>query len=205
MTPQNLMRLRGFALLAAGVLLALFFLLHPGGGDPPTIEAARHPLYGAEHALGVAALVLVLFGLDGIRERQSGKLGLLGAVGHGLAFVGSALMLGVLFFDGFVSPILAMNAPQLLSATGPFNTFPTILPLILAGVIWGLGFVVLGVAALRASILPRWGSWLVIVGSIVINLPPQPVGPVPLLVITLGAVAMSAGLAWWGYAIWLGA
>src|SRR5258706_5721378 len=201
MTSQHLIRLRGLALPAAGVLLALFFLLHPGGGDPPTVEAARHALYGAEHSLGVAALVLMLFGLEGLHERQSSKLGPLGATGFGLAFLGSALLLGDLFFDGFASPIIAVHAPQLLAADGPFNTFPTDLALILPGVIWGLGFIALGVASLRAGQLPRWGSWLVIVGAIVVNLPPQPVGPVPQLVITSGAVAMSAGLAWWGLAI----
>jgi hypothetical protein len=204
MTPSNLIRLRGFALLAAGVLLALFFLLHPGGGDPPTLEAARHPLYGVEHTFGMASFVLMLFGLEGARERQSSKMGLLGTIGFGLAFAGSALLLGVVFFDGYASPILAANAPQLLDANGPFNTFPGLLPLALAGIVWGVGFIALGIATLRAGVLPRSGSWLVIVGSIVVNLPQQRMGPASLLVITLGAVGMGAGLAWWGYAMWLG-
>lgn len=191
-------------MLAAGVLLALFYMLHPGGGDPPTLEAARHPLYFVEHLFGVASLVLMLFGLEGARERQSARLGLLGAIGFGLSFVGSALLLGVIFFDGYASPILAANAPQLLAASGPFDTLPGYLPLTLVGVVWGVGVIAFGVASLRAGILPRWGSWLLIVGSIVVNLPQQRMGPASLLVISLGAVAMGAGLAWWGYSIWLG-
>ena len=70
--------------------------------------------------------------------------------------------------------------------------------------VWGVGVIAFGVASLRAGILPRWGSWLLIVGSIVVNLPQQRMGPASLLVISLGAVAMGAGLAWWGYSIWLG-
>ena len=44
-----------------------------------------------------------------------------------------------------------------------------------------------------------------IVGSIVINLPPQPVGFAPLLAIAVGAVLFGAALSGWGYAIWSGA
>jgi hypothetical protein len=44
---------------------------------------------------------------------------------------------------------------------------------------FGLGFILLGVATIRADTLPRWGGLLLIIGAIVVNLPPQPVGPFP--------------------------
>ena len=60
----------------------------------------------------------------------------------------------------------------------------------------------MAIVILRARLLPRWAAWFVFVGAIVVNLPPQPVGPVPLFVLTLGAIVLGAGLAWLGYSLW---
>ena len=202
MSSTKLIRWGGLALMLAGVFLALFFLLHPGGGDPPTVAAALNSLYGAEHTLGVAAMVLMLFGVVGLYAHWIANWGRLGLIGFLLSFIGTALLLGVIFFDAYFVPIIAADAPKLLDTKGPLNTLPGVLALALPGVIWGVGFILLGIAIMRTSVLPRWGGLLLIIGAIVLNLPPQPIGPVPLFVLTIGAIVFCVGLALLGYALW---
>src|SRR5438552_18200879 len=122
MSSRDLVRWSGLALIVSAVLFILFFVLHPGGGDPPTVSAALNSLYAAEHTLGIAALMLMLLGLVGLYARQMSQTGLFGLVSFLVAFVGTALLLGVIFFDGYFSPVIATNAPHMLDATGALNT-----------------------------------------------------------------------------------
>jgi hypothetical protein len=161
--------------------------------------------YALEHTLGVAAMALLLLGLPALIARGAPRYGPIVWTGFALAFVGTYLLGGVMFFDAYVVPAIAANAPALMDATGPLNSPPTVLAFAVAGVLWGLGYLVLGIVALRAAILPRWASGLMIIGSIVINLPPQPIGFAPLLAIVVGAVLFGAAVCGWGYAIWSGA
>jgi drug/metabolite transporter (DMT)-like permease len=69
------------------------------------------------------------------------------------------------------------------------------------GIVWGLGYILLAIIGLSRAALPRRSSGLVLVGAIMINLPPEPVGPAPLWLIAAGSVVMGAGLAWWGVAL----
>jgi hypothetical protein len=202
---EQTLRWSGLANLIGGVLLALFFVLHPGGGDPPTAQAVVTSPYALEHTLGVAAMALMLLGMPSLIARSALGYGRLGWTGFALAFVGTYLLGGVMFFDAYITPAIAANAPALMDANGPLNTPPTVLAFAVAGVLWGVGYLVLGIVAWRAAILPRWASALLIVGSIVINLPPQPIGFAPLVAIAIGAVIFGVALSAWGYAIWTGA
>ena len=65
-----------------------------------------------------------------------------------------------------------------------------------------LGYFLLGIATIRAKILPRWGAVLVMLGAILFQLPPQPIGPFPTFVILLGAVLYGAGAVWIGFSLW---
>src|ERR1700687_398852 len=141
MSTHALSRVSARALAASGVLFALFFVLHPGGGDPPAALTVVNSPYALEHTLGVAAMVLMLLGLVGFYARHSAYSGKLGFVSFLLAFVGTALLLGVIFFDAYFVPLIALSAPQMLAQTGPINTPPGLLALALPGIIWGLGFV----------------------------------------------------------------
>jgi hypothetical protein len=199
------LRWSGLANVVGGVLLALFFVLHPGGGDPPTVQAVLTSPYALEHTLSVAAMALLLLGLPALIARSAPRHGRVAWAGFALAFVGTYLLGGVLFFDAYIIPAIAANAPALMDATGQLNSPPTVLAFAVAGTVWGLGYLVLGVVALRAAILPRWASGLMIIGSIVINLPPQPIGFAPLLLIAVGAVMFGVALSGWGLAIWSGA
>jgi hypothetical protein len=109
------------------------------------------------------------------------------------------------FFDAFTTPPIAASAPAMLDATDPLNSPPTVVALGLSGVSWGLGYLLLAIGALRLALLPRWASVLVVVGSVVTTLPPEPIGFAPLRVIALGAVILGIGLCGWGYDLSSGA
>ena len=192
----------GLANALGGICLAAFFVLHPGGGDPPTVEAALSPAYGLEHTLGLAATALLILGLPALAARLAWSTSSVARVACALAFVGDYLLGGVIFFDAYFVPSIAANAPAMLGATGPLNTPPVVLADAVPGVLWGLGYLVLASVALARASFPRPASCLVLLGAIVVNLPPQPVGPAPLWLIALGSVVMGGGLAWWGLSLW---
>ena len=90
-----------------------------------------------------------------------------------LGGVGIALFLITLYpLGSFFDPQVLINPQSVLA-----HTFHWI-----GGSFALLGYVLLGVATIRARILPRWGAVLVILGAILFNLPPQPVGPIPTFV-----------------------
>ena len=106
------------------------------------------------------------------------------------------------FLTPTFNPILAANAPALLDPAGPLLTLPGLLAQAVPGVVFALGMILLAVAMLRTRVLPRGGAILVIIGALMINLPPPPIGPVPWLIISIGGLVFGAGSAWLGYAVW---
>src|SRR5438270_14096905 len=95
---ESTLRWSGLANVVGGVLLALFFVLHPGGGDPPTAQAVLTSPYALEHTLGVAAMALLLLGLPALIAHLAARYGRSARVGFALAFVGSCLLGGCMCF-----------------------------------------------------------------------------------------------------------
>jgi hypothetical protein len=145
-------------------------------------------------------MLLIISGIPSLGAVLPASTGILTRIGYPLAVLGAYLLGGVVFFDGFFRPVIAAHAPTLLDPNGPLDTPPGVLPLALPGFIFGIGYLLLAIAFLRFGRLRGLASALVLVGSIVVNLPPEPVGPAPLWLIAVGAVILGLGLSWWGYA-----
>jgi hypothetical protein len=118
-------------------------------------ECAFRPMRdtAAAGALLMLALLLIMVGAAGleIRARNAGRFGRLGktgavvgAVGVALPVIGS-LIQGVLYDGDY--PLM------------PYFVIPGVLALV-------VGFVLLGLAVLRARVLPRWAAGLLIVGTL---------------------------------------
>jgi hypothetical protein len=103
---------------------------------------------------------LLLLGLVGLYISQSQAAGILGLVGFLLAFLGIVLLAGAFWFELFVRPALAEQAPDLLQAEVGLAGF------ILTSLFAAVGWVLFGVATLRAGVYPRWAAILLIVGTI---------------------------------------
>lgn len=197
MSSSTLFRWSGLSLLVGGLLLALFFLLHPSGGDPPTAQEASGSLYGLEHTLGVAALLLTLLGLLGVYARLAAKQFWLTLVGSLLAFLGSALLLSAVFSDAYLIPKVAAQAPKLLgSGEALANGLRAVF--IIASVLDGLGFLLVGIAVLLLGGRSRWAGDVLIIGAVLLAL------PIAWVITVIGAVVLGLGQIWVGYTIWSG-
>ena len=194
MTSTKLIRLSGIFSILAGILYALSALIHPAGEDVGSIASV---FWVPAHLLGSIAAIFILFGLMGLYGSQLVRTGWLGFIAFFLAFVGSA-MLGIEESQSVtMAPLLAGKAPALLeqsSLAGPALIFGLIFL-----VSFFLGFLLLGIASMRAGVLPRWSGLLLILG-LVLTLG----GQMSHLVGIIAAVVFGAGLAWMGSAVWSG-
>lgn len=173
MSLSGLVRLGGLSAVVGGILLVisdLWVLLIQGfGGDQPLSEAATTTSFAITTWLFLLAAVLVLFGLVGLHLRQSEAAGVLGLVGFLIAFLGTALVVGVTWSQVFVFPSLAVEAPEFLDAeqvAGPVDA-GFMLSFIVAAVGWAL----FGVVALVARSYPRWVAIVLIVAALLQFLP----------------------------------
>jgi len=191
MSSTTLYRLSGISLLIGGLLAALgafpiFFI----GDAPGSTIAASIAL------LRVLGGMLIVLGLPGMYLRQAERVGLLGLVGF-LFTLFYILILGVAgdTINAFVMPFLASQAPALLKGSLPSG----LIAFYIVGQLLGfVGGILLGIATLRAAVLSRWASLLLIVGA-VLTFAGNFLLPT---IATVGVVMFLVGLAWLGFGVW---
>ncbi len=153
-------------------------------------QTARTGAYALTSLLYLLAVIFVLGGLVGLYAGQSEEAGALGLFGFLVAFLGTTLVVGAAWFEAFAARTLALAVP------GFFEDDPAGWlgwGMGLAYVLAALGWLLFGVATLRAGVYPRWAAIVLIVGAVLLGL------PVPGLEIVL-AVAV----AWLGFALFMG-
>lgn len=186
MQSSKLIRWGGLAALVSaassimGDILRLFV-------DVESADSATGTLYALVFWLYLIGAVLLLLGLVGLYVRQSEAAGVPGLVGFLVAFAGTALLSGALWFELFITPALAVEAPGLAEAELGLAGF------VLSFLLVILGWLLFGVATLRARVYPRWAAVLLIVGAI------ASLAPIPLA----GAV-FSGAVAWMGFLLFTG-
>ncbi len=161
MSFSNLLRWSGLAAMVGGALFVIFELLDLYNFfvvEENFSEVAATAPWVAEALLNLLGTVLLLFGLFGLYARQSEAAGHLGLVGFLVAFLGTALVAGVSWGDVFVVPILADAAPEVLDAGPPLG-------IILSFGVFTVGWVLFGLATLRARVYPRVAAVLLMVGG----------------------------------------
>ncbi len=192
MSSRMLYRLSGMSLLIGSLLTALgatsvFFI----GDDPTSTIAATAAL------LRVLGGMLIVVGLPGMYIRQAERVGLLGLFGFLLTLF-YILILGVAgdSINAFVMPFLASHAPALLKGSLPSGLIAFY---IVGGLLGLVGGILLGIATLRANVLSRWASILLIIGAVL-----SFIGNfLPPIISTVGVVMFLVGLAWLGFGVWL--
>lgn len=191
MSSSNLIRLGGLAAVLAGVLLTIGALLSLATESENLSESATTASYAFTWLLYLLGGVLLLLGLVGLYARQSEAAGILGLVGFVAALFGTVLALGAVWAQLFVAPSLAVEASRVLDteptgalALGFTLTFLVFLP---------LGWLLFGIATLRARVYPRVAAIVLIVGAVIGGLP-----------IPLTEIVLNVAVAWLGFVLFTG-
>jgi hypothetical protein len=189
MKLDNPVRLGGLAAVLSGVLLVIsqllslyLLILYPiiYGRDFFLL-----PWLGIDHYSGVLLTVLLQFALIGLYASQAKTAGVLGLVGFLVIFIGMLSDVGGSFLGPFNRPfLLSLSEVECEEFCGSLAAF---------GLTFVLGWVLFGVATLRASVYPRSTAQLLIAGALVALLP-----------LPLSGVIFAVALAWMGYTLFTG-
>jgi hypothetical protein len=189
MTSTDVMsRHAGPIAIVAGLLLAALDLGRlPIAGAADRAAALQDPLLvtvNAAYFFGFCALLIALIAVHGRQSRQAGTFG---AVAFCAAVVGTMTMAGDMWFDAFASPWLAEVAPQVFTTVRPTPILE--IGALLSYSLMALGWILYGLATLRARVFPTLAALGLIVAGLIAfrsSFPPYGV-PIGLVVAALGA------------------
>ncbi len=193
MSSSNLMRWSGLAASVGGALfvvldVAEFLLL----GNQPYSEAAATGAWILVEGSFFLALVLIGLGLVGLYLRQARQAGALGLIGFVVAFLGGMMAAGSTWSETFFGAWLAQAAPELLDADPAGAVIAGVL---MSYLLFALGWLLFGLASLRAGVLARGASILLMVGALWFVA--GGLGELP-----FAGVLYGAAMAWMGFALW---
>jgi len=197
MSNANLIRWSGLISVLAGVFYAIAALLHPAGEDLASVISAN---WVPAHFVYWVSAILMQLGLVGLYARQAEEIGWLGLAGFVLAFIGTALVLSIFFLATAGLPLIAAEAPAIFDQAMASPAF--IVVMLVLGYI--VGYILFGVATMRAGVLPRWAALMLIIGAsfFLISQTGLVGGMLLHVIVTVGDVVFGLGLAWMGYALW---
>jgi hypothetical protein len=185
MSHSSLTRLAGPLALSAGILMVSAQLVMLPFDPDAHVATASAPLFqlgGVVYMAGFVSLMLFVVASHGWQEAKSGRLGVVGTL---TAAAGTMALGGDLWFETFAVPWLAAEAPNALSADP--NTLLTF-GAITSYLLFAVGWVLYGVASLRARVFPiAISTTIIIAGALGFQALLSPWGvPLGLAVGTLG-------------------
>jgi hypothetical protein len=193
MSSSNLIRWSGLAAFAGGLIFFILdFLESILFGNLPVGDAAATSAWTIVQVSYIVGMVLIALGLVGLYARQAESAGTLGLVAFILAFTGEMMAIGSTWSEAFFAAWLAQAAPELLEAD-PSGAFVTGLTLTFG--LFALGWLLFGLASLRAGVLPRGAAVLLMIGAVL-----YPV--LGILSIPFAGLVFGAALVWMGYTLW---
>lgn len=180
--------MRGFidsyrwAIMLAGVLVAVGFIVHP----PLTVAGMGEDIWVPDHVMLLVGLVLsvpayAILALDRVEPTPLGLVGLM------LAYLAMCSFIGVVYFELFIIPTLVHEAPDVLRNGLRVGELKWFLPL--TGITFVVSHFILGAAWWRAN-RPRVALLLWMLGSVGVGLKPI----LPTVAYVSGAVAFALGL-----------
>ena len=155
-------RLAGHALVAGGALAIAGYLLAGtltgGSGDAHFTDPLWQPLY----AIALAGNLLVILGFPAVVLAQDGRFPRLTAVGYAGTLAALLMLnLGEGVIEGFVKPYLVTHGGIPKTDPAGFVAWQAVALLCALA-----GLICLGVAVLRARLLPRWVGALLIASAL---------------------------------------
>lgn len=153
----------GAALLALAALLGFVTIV----GSDKIADAARDWTFYIPATFALGSAVLLAIGLVGLYLHQEPRLGGFGAAAFVLALAGTILAAGGQWTYVFVVPHFADVTPQLVNE----STGSVLAGFVLSYAVMAIGWILFGLATLRATIFPRWAALLIVAGAAITFLP----------------------------------
>lgn len=163
-----------------------------GGSGIVLLDVAQIASEVPRRTVGLAEIPItlaVLFGLPGLYVRQAARAGYLGLLAFALTFAAVALGIGHYYMVAFVEAGIGTSWPE--AAEVARDSSRIMMPFEFLAFV--LGWLLFGIATLRAGLFPRLAAILLIVGILLVlarAFLPLP-GPV-------GGVLMGVSIAWLG-------
>jgi hypothetical protein len=141
------------AVIAGG----LFAVVHVGQflvmDRSDLVAMMTDPVFLVFNAAYAITFPLLLIALVALYWRQAGEAGLFGAVAFCTAATGTMALAGDMWFEGFAVPSLAQVTPEVLGP--PASDSLLMAAWLVSVVLFSLGWILFGLASLRARVLPR--------------------------------------------------
>ncbi|MET0187839.1 MAG: hypothetical protein ABW212_02500, partial [Pseudonocardia sediminis] len=174
MTRQRLLVLGGYALIASFLLSLAGGMLHPVvDGRSHSVAALTAPGTPWGQLLIYAGALALMFGLPAAYSWLGPRVGVLGFAGFSLYFLGNALSAQAhLVVEAMVAPEIARRAPELVPDDGSIVASPLFGTVQLTGgLVLMAGLLVMGIALVRQSVVPRWIGATAIAGAVLLATP----------------------------------
>ena len=151
------------------------------------------------NALGVVGALAGLLGQAGIYVFQMTSTNGYTTAGFYIATLGTTLLIGTMLWDTVLYPILVSYNESLLDFQGPIYSSKVFFPFfIVAGIIYSLGYILVGVGIVQAGVLSPIAGLLIAVGAPTFGLGAM-FGKLQVYPRTVGITLMSTGLVWIGF------
>ena len=158
-------RYTGPLALAAGILFVVGQVIWWPFDQTRNLATSRNPVFHAGSVVYLAGFCVLMFALiaaHGLQARQAGRFG---TVGVSVAIVGTMLLGGDLWFEAFAVPWLADGPDPQVLLSKPSTLFG--LGAISSYVLFAAGWLLFGIACLRARVFPVAISVAIMIGGVV--------------------------------------
>ena len=145
--------------------------------------------HAVNSVVSILAFALLVIALVALYDREARSAGAFGALAFGAAVVGTMFMTGDWWYEAFAVPRLAEVAPDVVDT---FVGGRLIIGGLTSFALFGIGWIMYGVASIRARVIPRNISITILVGGFMSGVP-------------IGFAYLSGGVVLGLAFVWLGA
>ena len=156
----------------------------------------QNPAWIPVNVFYLIATILLIPGIFALYIKQAEKGGTLGLVSFWITLLAIIWYTCIQFYETFFWPIIAAESPSLFEAVG-FSPSNNIIfsQLMLSAIPWALGFILIGMVAIKTKFVANWIVWIFTIGALLFG-----VGMM-FPIRSIGVILYSYGLVKYGNAI----